>query len=62
MCRYQQLMSIGLSIYTYFRVVRRTSLNLGKWDWKLHATVVFFLLTNTALYLYWGTLGNAGYW
>jgi len=51
-----------LSGYMYLKVVRLKTLDLGKYEWKLQATVIGTVVSTALVFYFLGSFGSAGYW
>jgi hypothetical protein len=59
---YQQLMHAGLALYTYVRVVRGRTLNLGRGEWRLHVICATIILISILVFLPLDSFGPSGFW
>ncbi|KAI9223223.1 hypothetical protein BC828DRAFT_376474 [Blastocladiella britannica] len=59
---YHVLMHACLSLYTYLRVCKNTSVPFGAKDWKLHAACFGTVLVILPVLLAIQGIGNSGYW
>lgn len=56
------MMNIGLSIYTYLRIVKGVNLNLGRGEWKLHAICTCLIVGSISVFYSFDAFGQSGYW